>query len=662
MTEGNSERQITWLEKISSPADLRGLKMETLQSLAGEIRHVIAQTTSHNGGHFAPSMGVVELTIALHYVMNTPEDRLVWDVGHQGYPHKLLTGRYKDFKTLRKVDGISGYLRREESPYDAFGAGHASTSLSAAVGMAIARDQRGLANRVVAICGDGSMTGGMCYEALNNLGYLGTDMLIILNDNAMSISPNIGAVSRYFNQMLTTTLYNRSKTKAREVIRSAGTIGKSALKLGHKIEGSIKNLINPEDNFFEKLGIRYLGPVDGHDLQGMIDILTDLRELKGPILLHVKTIKGKGYAYSETDPEKWHADGGGFEVVSGSRVRQIEKKNEPQQPKPPKYQDVFAKTLIELADNDERIVALTAAMSTGTGLNTFEKIHPDRFFDVGIAEAHAVTSAAGMACDGLRPVCAIYSTFLQRAFDQIIHDVALQNLPVTFALDRGGVVGTDGPTHHGVFDLSYLRMIPGLVVMAPRDEQQLRCMMITAAEHETGPIAYRFPRGNALGISLDQPYQSIEIGKGELLKQADQEIEISSRIAILSIGIMADNAMRSAAELEESGFAVSVADMRFIKPIDISLLTTLANSHGTIVTIEDGVRIGGFGSAICETLSDLGIMKNVLRIGYQDKWVEHASVSELYRRHGLDVDGITESIRNYINNSSSDSLSENYSA
>jgi 1-deoxy-D-xylulose-5-phosphate synthase len=630
-----------WLERICCPADLKGLGEEALGELAEEIRRMIAKTCSQNGGHFAPSLGVVELTIALHRVFETPRDKIVWDVGHQAYPHKLLTGRYAEFHTLRMLGGLSGFPKRAESPYDAFGVGHASTSISAALGMALARDLRGEDYRVVSVTGDGAMTGGLCYEALNNVGYAAPDMLLILNDNEMSIAPNIGAMSRYFNDLITTNFYNRSKQTAKGVIKRA--LGERAVSIGHRIEASIKGLILSEETIFEKMGIRYIGPVDGHDLPRLIAALTHVRDLKGPILLHVKTVKGKGYTYSESDPERWHS-GANFEISTGEKVQPVNA-TVPVVPAPLTFTQVFSQALTRLGEQDARVVAITAAMSTGTGLDDFAQRFPKRFHDVGIAEGHAVTCAAGMACEGLRPVVAIYSTFLQRSFDNIIHDVALQKLPVTFAVDRAGIVGDDGPTHHGVFDLSYLRMIPDLVVMAPRDAQQMRAMVRTAAAYEEGPVAYRYPRG-AAAEQVGPPTADtvIPLGTGEVLREAPQ----ASRrdVAILSIGVMASRALEAAELLSRDGLGVAVADMRFVKPLDLDLLKRLALEYDHLVTVEENVVAGGFGAAVAEALCVLGIEGGVpLLIGLPDEWIEHGAVEELRERCGLSSRGIADRIR-----------------
>ena len=597
----------------------------------------MAETCSRNGGHFAPSLGVVELTIALHYVMDAPHDKIVWDVGHQAYPHKLLTGRVDRFHTLRKMGGISGFPKREESPYDTFGVGHASTAFSAALGMAIARDTQAQDYRVVAVCGDGAMTGGLCYEALNNIGYLSPRMLLVLNDNEMSISPNIGAMARYFNHLITTKFYNRSKETAEDILKRLPA-GERVVDFSHRVERSIKSLIT-EGTLFEKLGIRYIGPVDGHDLEKLISLLSQIKDFDGPVLLHAKTVKGKGYKYSESDPTRWHSNVG-FEVDTGEAMGG----KGDGKPKVPKYTDVFSHALVEEAERDERIVAITAAMAPGTGLDRFADRFPSRFCDFGIAEEHAVTCAAGMACDGLRPVVAIYSSFLQRAYDQVIHDVALQKLPVTFALDRAGLVGDDGPTHHGVFDLSYLRMIPGLVVMAPRDEAMLRRMVFTAARYEDGPIAYRYPRGSGEGVSLRGADEPIEIGKGEVLRYAPDCLE-GPRVALLPIGRMARVAQDAADLLEVEGIGADVVDMRFVKPLDEDLLREVADRADLIVTIEDNAVAGGFGSAIAEKLFDMDIERRVVMCGIPDRWVEHGEVPDLFSQVGLDGPGVAARVR-----------------
>ncbi|HBF34908.1 TPA: 1-deoxy-D-xylulose-5-phosphate synthase [Candidatus Sumerlaeota bacterium] len=657
----------SWLSKIRSPQDLKGLKIETLEALATEMRQVIAETCSRNGGHFAPSLGVVELTIALHCVYNTPEDRIVWDVGHQCYPHKLLTGRAEQFRTLRLLDGIKGFPRRDESPYDAFGVGHASTAISAALGMALARDRQKKNNQVIAVCGDGAMTGGLCYEALNNLGYLKPDMLVILNDNKMSISPNIGAMSKYLRHLLTLDVYNKSKETAEDMIKRVHSLGKRVVDFSQRLEQSVKSLLLTEgETLFEKMGIRYLGPVNGHDLRDLIYTLTQVRDLKGPILLHVKTTKGKGYPYSESDPEHWHS-GASFEVKTGKKIAKppvyspglpvpteesmagdptLVLKPVPSGP-PPTYTEVFSKALVELADKDKRIVSITAGMSIGTGLEHFAQQYPERFYDVGIAEAHAVCCAAGMAAEGMRPVVAIYSSFLQRGFDNVLHDVALQKLPVTFALDRAGLVGDDGPTHHGIFDLAYLRMIPDMVVMAPRDENQLCRMMATAATYEDGPISYRYPRGRALGIALDETAEPITIGTAEVLREPE---EGARRVALLSIGTMASTAMTVAELLQERGIGTAVIDMRFVKPLDRMALSHAVKNYELLVTLEENCIAGGFGSAVNEALGEIAFPRVALTLGIPDRWIEQGPVPELMRRCELDPESIVEKVYTALKN------------
>lgn len=630
------------LKKLQeNPARIKQYSLVELQQLAAVIREQVAHTCSENGGHFAPSLGVVELTMALHYVYELPQDKLVWDVGHQSYPHKLLTGRAGRFHTLRRIDGISGFPKRDESPYDAFGVGHASTAISAALGMALGRDRKKQSHRVVAICGDGAMTGGMCYEALNNLGYVGTDMVIILNDNRMSIAPNLGAMPRYFNQLLTAGFYNRSKETAEDLINRVPAVGKKMLEFSQRLERTIKDLIVPEETIFEKMGIRYLGPVDGHNLPELIEHLQHIRDLRGPILFHVKTIKGKGYSYSETDPERWHS-GADFEVQTGIKTALAPK---PAEQTAPTYTEVFGKTLVEAAGQDERLQAITAAMPAGTGLDLFAETYPERFYDVGIAESHAVCCAAGMACEGMRPVVAIYSSFLQRSFDNVIHDVALQKLPVIFALDRAGIVGDDGPTHHGVFDLSYLRMIPDMVVMAPRDENMLRRMLLTAFQYEDGPIALRYPRGKGKGVEMDGRPEPAPLGKGEVLQAPWNQNE--RRIALLGLGPLIENLEVAANSLNQAGLPTAVVDMCFVKPLDRALLAELCEDYDLLVTVEDNVLAGGFGSAVGEALREIAPDQMLKCYGIPDRWVEHGPPPVLFERLGLDGASLSRDIESY---------------
>jgi len=623
----------TWLPKIDEPADLRRLKTPELRELCAELREEILRVTALNGGHLASSLGAVELVVALHYVFDTPRDRLVFDVGHQAYAHKLLTGRRDQFPTLRQEGGLSGFLRRAESPFDAFGAGHASTAISAALGMALARDRLGERYRVLAVTGDGSMTGGLCYEALNNLGNLKTDMVVLLNDNAMSISRNTGAIARYFNRIVTTPFYNERHRELVDLIMRLPAGGRIR-RLGHKLEESLKGLILP-GVLFEELGVRYLGPIDGHDLEALIATLLKVRDLQGPLLLHVLTVKGKGRDYSESDPITWHSPPVvPFKLETGETP--------PKAPGPPSYSSVFVDTLRELARRDRRLVALTAAMLEGTGLTSFQAEFPDRTFDVGIAEAHAVVCAAGMACDGLRPFVCIYSTFLQRAVDPVIHDVALQNLPVVLAVDRAGLVGADGPTHHGAFDLAYLRMIPNLVVMAPMDERELRQMTYTAFLHESGPIALRFPRGKASGaIPLDEPLEALPIGRAEVL--ADGEA-----VCLIGLGPMAAQAIKAAAILAERGVRPGVVNARFVKPLDTGLLENLARRYRWLVTIEDHVAAGGFGSAVAEALAPLGVARPPVILGLPDRFLPHGSPDSLYHQAGLSPEAIAERVLGLI--------------
>ncbi|MEN6627120.1 MAG: 1-deoxy-D-xylulose-5-phosphate synthase [Candidatus Sumerlaeia bacterium] len=618
-----------WLSRISDARDIRGLSVDQLKELAEEIRDTLLRVTSINGGHLASSLGAVELTIGLHYAFNTPEDKIIWDVGHQGYAHKLLTGRAAQFDSLRTEGGISGFLQRAESPYDAFGAGHASTSISAALGMAMARDRLGKKFRVVSVTGDGAMTGGICYEALNNAGSAGSDLLVVLNDNEMSISTNVGALARYFNRIVTTNFYAQRHQQAIDLVKKLPA-GQRLIGMANRVEESVKGLIVP-GIFFEELGFRYLGPFDGHNLAELIPILQKVRTLKGPILLHVITTKGKGRAYSEADPVTWHSPPLHFDAESGEAPAR--------QPGPPSFTKIFAQSLIAEARRDERLVAVTAAMLEGTGLARFKEQFPERTYDVGIAEEHAVIAAAGMACEGLRPVVCIYSTFMQRAYDQIIHDVALQKLPVVFSLDRGGLVGSDGPTHHGVFDLSYLRMIPNMVVMAPRDGSELRDMTHTACLYEDGPISIRFPRGSAAeDVDMDAPSNRLEIGRGETLREGED-------VCLVGIGNMVGHALEAAKLLDAEGISCGVINARFVKPLDRELLCDAARRHGCLVTVEDNVAAGGFGSAVMEMLAAENIDARVVILGLPDQFIEHGKQSSLYEKYGLSPSRIAETVR-----------------
>ena len=615
-------------DKVNIPSDMKELSLEQLGELCGELRNEIILQVAKNGGHFAANLGTVELAVALHYVYDAPRDKIIWDVGHQAYPHKLLTGRKEQFHTLKKFGGLSGFLKRDESEYDVFGAGHASTAISAALGVAQARDLNGEKFRVVSIVGDGALTGGLCFEAMNNIGHLKPNMLVVLNDNQIGIDKNVGSLNSYLNRLITGEFYNEAKKEMKSFIAKL-PMGQKVVNLTHHVEEFTKGLVTP-NIFFEELGLRYFGPVDGHDLNAMIPLLEKIRDLKGPALLHTITCKGKGYTRAEKDPIKWHGPTP-FKIESG----EIFKKETPG----PKFTTVFAETLEDIAEQKEEIVAITAAMPTGTGLVKFSEKFPDRFYDVGIAEGHAVTFAAGLATEGIHPVVAVYSTFLQRAYDHIVHDVALQKLPVIFALDRGGLVGADGPTHHGVFDFAYLRMIPNMVVMAPKDEAELVNMMHTAANHKTGPIAFRYPRGNGRGVEMPEQPEILEIGKGEMLRKGE-------RIAVLAIGLTVNHAMDAAEALTAEGIEIGVANMRFVKPLDIQLIKELADHYDHLITVEDHALMGGFGSAILETLETMGRRDvNLSRLGIKDEFAPHGNLATLYKMYGIHADSIAEHVR-----------------
>jgi len=622
---------LTIAERIDSPADLKKLSLDELTALSGEIRETIIQTVSRVGGHIGASLGVVELTIALHYCFDSPRDKLIWDVSHQAYAHKLLTGRRERFHTLRQYEGLSGFCSRAESEHDPFGAGHSSTSISAALGIAEARDLAGDNYRVVAIIGDGSMTGGLAYEAMNNAGQTGGNLLVILNDNEMSIEHNVGAMSRYLNRLITGKAYNEAHRELAELINRIPAYGARMVSLAKRLRESVKGLIVP-GMLFEELGFRYFGPIDGHDLRALISTLTTLRNLKGPVLLHVITRKGKGYPPSERDPVRWH----------GASPFCVETGEPEDHPGPPTYTEVFGHTLCDIADEHNEIVAITAAMIPGTGLGEFARRFPERCFDVGIAEAHGVTFAAGLASQGIRPVVAIYSTFLQRAYDQIIHDVALQKLPVIFAIDRGGLVGQDGPTHHGAFDLSYLRMIPNMIVMSPKDEAELRDMILTAVAHEGGPIALRYPRAVGIGADLTAPPRHLEIGRAEVLREGRD-------VVFVAVGRMVQEASRAAELLAAGGVEAGVVNARFVKPLDEALLVRLARRYSHWVTVEDNVVAGGFGSAVLELLSARGITGVRCHcVGLPDQFVEHGDTAILSDHYGLSAHRLAERVRGLL--------------
>jgi 1-deoxy-D-xylulose-5-phosphate synthase len=612
------------LQSINSPEDVRQLNLNELEQLAANIREEIVETVSKTGGHLAPNLGVVELTLALHYVFNTPADKLIWDVGHQAYTHKIVTGRKDKFHTIRQYKGLSGFPKRSESPYDAFDTGHSSTSISAGLGIAIAKHLKKSKNRVIAVIGDGSMTGGMSFEALNQAGHLDKNLIVILNDNEMSISPNVGALSSFLSRKMTSKQVVKARSELKHLLKSFSNIGENILQVLKKSEESFKSFFTP-GMLFEALKFEYIGPIPGHQIDNLIETFKNVRDFShGPVLIHVITKKGKGYQPAEENPGDYHGVGP-FNLENGVPVPSAETAIS--------YTRCFGDTLVHLAEKNPKIVAITAAMPAGTGLMNFARRFPNRFFDVGIAEQHAVTFAAGLATEGMHPVVAIYSTFLQRALDQVIHDVCLQNLPVTFALDRGGVVGDDGPTHHGVFDLNYLRFIPNLVLMAPKDENELQHMLHTAIQHD-GPTAVRYPRGAGEGVELSDNLSEIPIGKGELLREGKD-------ILLLPIGNRVYPALEAAKGLKKVGIDAAVINPRFIKPLDNELIIEWAEKTGRVVTVEDNARMGGFGSAVLELLaSSKHSHIKVTTLGYGDKYMEHATQEILWRKGKIDVPAI----------------------
>ncbi|MDO4179242.1 MAG: 1-deoxy-D-xylulose-5-phosphate synthase [Phascolarctobacterium sp.] len=614
-----------YLQNINSPEDVKCLSVQELHILSQEIRDYVIEVTSKNGGHLAPNLGVVELTLALHKVFSSPKDKLIFDVGHQAYIHKIITGRREWFKTLRTYGGMSGFPKRSESPYDSFGAGHSSTSVSAAVGMTIARDCLGEDYNVVAIIGDGSMTGGMAFEALNNAGDLQKNMIVVLNDNEMSISKNVGAMSEYLNNLRTGETYNKVKNDVEHWLKNL-SVGADVLKVLRRVKSSAKYLVLPT-SIFEELGFTYLGPVDGHDLGGLIEILTAAKRIQGPVLVHVLTVKGKGYKPAEDMPNKFHGTGP-FEIATGKKITNPNA--------PVTYTEVFGKCLSKLANNDKKIVGITAAMPDGTGLSIFAKDHPDRFFDVGIAEQHAVTSAAGMAAAGLKPVVAVYSTFMQRAYDSIVHDICMQNLHVVLCLDRAGLVGDDGYTHHGVMDYAYLRSIPNMTIMAPKDENEL-CNMLNTALDFAGPISIRYPRGSGLGVEIAAAPTSLPIGKAEILREG-------SELCIWAIGTMVATALKVSAKLQAQGVDAGVVNMRFAKPLDEALLMEHAKKYSKIITLEEGVLSGGVGASVLEFLNAKGLLQQtqVLNLGLPDAYIPHGDKKLLLRDIELDEEAICQ--------------------
>jgi 1-deoxy-D-xylulose-5-phosphate synthase len=620
-----------FLKDIEYPKDLKKLKLPDLRILSDELRDFLMDTISQIGGHLGASLGVVELTIALQYVFNAPKDKMIWDVGHQGYIHKILTGRKNQLKTIRQKDGISGFLKRSESEYDAFGAGHATTSLSAGLGIATARDFQKKKFKVISIIGDGSMTGGMAYEAMNNIGLLKKDMIVVLNDNKMSIAPNVWSIQNYFTDLMLNESYNRLRNKIWNLTGKVDKKNSDRLRaLAAKIEGGLKGVLTP-GMLFEALGFRYFGPVNGHNVVNLVKTFEEIKGFSGPLLVHVFTEKGKGPSYASEHFQKLHALNP-FDKTTG-----IEHKKATV----PAYTKIFGDALVELAKKDEKIIGITAAMPDGTGLSIMQKAIPERYFDVGIAEQHGVTFAAGLATEGFTPVVAIYSTFLQRAFDQIIHDVATQKLSVVFVLDRAGLVGADGPTHHGSFDLSYLRLIPNMVIMAPKDECELRNMLYTATLYKKGPIAMRYPRGNALGVEVGE-FKKMEIGKGEVAKEGKD-------IAILAIGNMVQNSMKAAEILSEKGIEAEVINMRFVKPLDTELLKATFAKFKKVITIEDNSILGGFGGAVSEFAEQYSFKNEILLHGLPDRFIEHGKPEELHHDLKLDGAGIAEVAEEFFN-------------
>jgi 1-deoxy-D-xylulose-5-phosphate synthase len=622
------------LQSINYPSDLKKLKEDDLEQLCQELRQYIIDVVSVNGGHFGASLGVVELTVALQYVLNTPYDQLVWDVGHQAYGHKILTGRREAFDTNRIYKGLSGFPKRAESEYDTFGVGHSSTSISAALGMAVASQYKGETDRQhVAVIGDGAMTAGMAFEALNHAGIENSNLLVILNDNNMAIDPNVGALKEYLTDITTSKPYNRFRDDIAGVLAKLSAIGPDAYKIAQKIEKSIKGTLLKRSNFFEALKFRYFGPIDGHDVKHLAKVLNDLRDIPGPKLLHCITVKGKGYALAEKDQTKWHAPGL-FDKITGEI-----KKTKHEKPQPPKYQDVFGHSIIELAEQNSKIMGVTPAMPSGCSLNLMMKAMPHRAFDVGIAEQHAVTFSAGMATQGLIPFCNIYSSFMQRAYDQVIHDVAIQNLNVVFCLDRAGIAGADGATHHGAYDLAFMRCIPNMTVSAPMNEEELRNLMFTAQQDDMGPFVIRYPRGNGVMVDWQRPFKAIKVGKGR--KVCDGE-----DVAILTIGHIGNEAVKAVAELNTEGYYPAHYDMRFIKPLDEVLLHEVFKKFNKVITVEDGCLEGGMGSAILEFMADNNYNASVTRLGIPDRPVEHGEQQELWAECGYDASGIAAQVRN----------------
>ncbi len=624
------------LKNINNPADLKKLTKEQLHQVCNELRQYIIDVVSVHGGHFAASLGVVELTVALHYIYNTPYDQLVWDVGHQAYGHKILTGRRDNFATNRKYKGLSGFPKRSESEYDTFGVGHSSTSISAALGMAMAAKYKGEDRKSVAVIGDGSMTAGMAFEAMNHAGVADADMLVILNDNGIGIDPNVGALKEYLTDITTSPTYNKVRDDVWKLMGKL-PVGKTFTReMASKLEASVKGMVSKSSNLFEALNFRYFGPIDGHNITKLVDTLKDLKKIPGPKLLHIVTVKGKGYALAEKDQTKWHAPGL-FDKVTGEIYKKV-----PATPQPPKYQDVFGHTIIELAEMNDKIMGVTPAMPSGSSLKFMMEKMPHRAFDVGICEQHAATLSAGLATQGMRVFCNIYSSFMQRAYDQVVHDIAIQKLPVTLCLDRAGLVGDDGPTHHGCYDIPYFRCIPNMIVSAPMNEQELRNLMYTSQLESTQyPFVIRYPRGEGVMPEWKTPFEAIEIGKGRKLKDGEE-------IAILSLGHTGNFAQAAIRELRTAGINPAHYDMRFVKPIDEAMLHEVFSKYNKVITIEDGTIVGGFGSAVLEFMAANNYTAQVKMLGIPDRLVEHGTLKELHRECGYDAQAVVETVQSMV--------------
>lgn len=619
------------LANIECPEDLRKLDQQQLVQISDELRQFIVDNVSVYGGHFGASLGVVELTVALHYAFNTPTDQLVWDVGHQAYGHKILTSRRGNFHTNRIYGGLSGFPKRKESEYDTFGVGHSSTSISAALGMAVASDYKDDNRQHIAVIGDGAMTGGIAFEAMNHAGVANSNLLIVLNDNCMSIDPNVGALKDYLTDITTSHTYNAIKDEVWHILGRLSKFGVNAQDIASKVENSMKTFLLKQSNLFESLNLRYFGPVDGHDVNHLVEIFNDLKDIPGPKILHCVTVKGKGFAPAEVEQTKWHAPGK-FDKVTGEIFKKI-----PEKPQPPKYQEVFGHTIVELAEQNDKIMGVTPAMPSGSSMNIMMKAMPERAFDVGIAEQHAVTFSAGLATQGMVPFCNIYSTFMQRAYDQVIHDVCIQNLHVVFCLDRAGFAGADGPTHHGAYDIAYMRAIPNIVVAAPMNEEELRNMMYTAQLPREGAFCIRYPRGQGVMPEWRTALQEIEVGTGRCVREGEE-------VAILTLGHMGNYAVEAAELLEQEGIKPAIYDMRFVKPLDGQLLKQVFAKFDKIITVEDGCLMGGFGSAVIEWMADNGAQAHVKRLGIPDEIIEHGTQLELHRECGFDPEGIARSV------------------